>query len=79
MLDETYKFWSSVLVLLTVALWLSAFGGVDHLESPNLYDFFLALGLPSGWNVGVSKCFRFEGLVLWPLRCLPKVELDTVL
>ena len=64
-LDETYKFWSSVLALLTVALWLTAFGGVGHLESPNLYDFFPpALGLPSGWNVGAFKCFRFEGMVL---------------
>ena len=67
-LDKTYKFWSRVLALLTVTLLLTAFGRVvGHLESPNLYDFFLALGLPSGWNVGVSKCFRFEGLVLWPL------------
>ena len=59
-LDETYKFWSSVLALLTVALWLTAFGGVGHLESPNLYDFF-----SGSWTSKWMECGGFQVLSVW--------------
>ena len=59
-LDKTYKFWSRVLALLTVTLWLTAFGGVvGHFESQNLLDFF-----SGSWTSKWMNCGGFQVLLV---------------